>query len=166
MIDSEDIINSITSYLTEVVGSKSRINNAVDVVNSEKGDNMLPNVSNTIILGQRIQEVNTFVNGRMNIDIIGDTKFNPEYDTVAKNYIAEISYIIADTNATNTKTFLKALRMERVITDVMKNYFKDNQEAGLIHGEIESSFTPERVLLGNTATKAIKSGVVYNFVLF
>lgn len=164
MIDSEDIINSIISYLTEVVGSKSRINNAIDAVNAEKGDTMLQNVSNDIVLGQRIKEINTFANGRLNIDIIGDTKFDPNYDAVAKHYIAEISYIIRDNFSDNT--FLRALRMERVITDVMKNYFNDKQEAGFIKGEIESSFTPERVLLGTTDFKAIKTGVVYNFILF
>lgn len=165
MIDAEDIINSITEYLTEITGnSKSRINNAIDTVNAAKGDTLLSNVSNDIVLSQRIKEVNTFRGGRLNIDIIGDTKFNPNYDRVAKNYIAEVSYIIRDDFADNT--FLRALRMERVITDVMEGYFRDKQELGFVGGEIESSFTPERVLLGATDFKAIKSGVVYKFTLF
>ena len=164
MLDSEDIINSITDYLTQVVGSKSRINNAIDAVNTLKGDTLLPNVSNDIVLGQRIKEINTFTNGRINIDIVGETKFNPNYNTVIKNYIVELSYIVRDDFAMNV--FLRTLRMERVFTDVMQNYFNDKQVAGFIKGEIESSFTPERVLLGNTDFKAIKSGIIYNITIF
>ena len=164
MLDSEDIIASITDYLTEVVGSKSRINNAIDAVNTLKGDTLLPNVSNDIVLGQRIKEINTFTNGRINIDIIEETKFNPSFDTVIKHYIVEISYIVRDDFAANV--FMRALRMARVFTDVMQNYFKDRQEAGFIKGEVEGSFTPERVLLGNTDFKAIKSGIIYNITIF
>jgi hypothetical protein len=164
LLDSEDILKSITDYLTEIVGSKSRINNAIDAVNAIKEDSLLPNVSNDIVLGQRINEINTFTNGRINIDIVGESKFNPAYDTVIKHYIVELSYIVRDDFAKNV--FLRTLRMERVFTDVMQNYFKDCQEAGFIKGEIESSFTPERVLLGNTDFKAIKSGIVYKIIIF
>ena len=164
MLDSEDILQSIEAYLTENVGSKSRINNAIDAVNAIKGNSILPNVSNEIIFGQRENEINTFKDGRINIDILGESKFNPSYDTVIKHYIVEISYIIRDDFAKNT--FLRTLRMERVITDVMNNYFKDSQVAGFIKGEIESAFTPERVLLGNSEFKATKSGIVYKIIIF
>lgn len=164
MLDSEDILQSIEAYLTENVGSKSRINNAIDAVNAIKGNSILPNVSNDIIFGQRENEINTFKDGRINIDILGESKFNPSYNTVIKHYIVEISYITRDDFAKNT--FLRTLRMERVITDVMKNYFKDSQEAGFIKGEIESAFTPERVLLGNSEFKGIKSGIVYKIIIF
>lgn len=164
MLDSEDIIQSITNYLTEIVGSKSRINNAIDAVNAIKGDSLLPNVSNDIVLGQRTNEINTFTNGRINIDIVGESKFNPAYNAVIKHYTVELSYIVRDDFAKNV--FVRTLRMERVFTDVMQNYFKDCQEAGFIKGEIESAFTPERVLLGNTDFKAIKSGIVYKIIIF
>ncbi len=163
MIDSEDILTSITNYLTEVVGSKSRINNAIDSVNSEKGDSILPNVSNDIIIGQRLQEINTFNNGRLNIDIVGEAKIQPEYAAIAKTYSVEISFIARDDFSTNA--FLRALRMERVISDVMVDFFKESQEAGFIRGEIVGSFTPERVFLGNSEFKAIKSGIVYQILI-
>ena len=89
MLDSEDILQSIEAYLTENVGSKSRINNAIDAVNAIKGNSILPNVSNEIIFGQRENEINTFKDGRINIDIVGESKFNPVYDTVIKHYIVE-----------------------------------------------------------------------------
>jgi hypothetical protein len=164
LLDSEDIIDSITAYLTEIVGSKSRLNNQIDAVNTLKGDSLLPNVSNDIVLGQRSQEINTFTNGRVNIDIVGEAKFNPMFDRVAKHYTVELSYIVRDDFSTNV--FLRTLRMERVFTDVMQGFFRDSQEGGFIRGEIESSFTPERVLLGNTDFKAIKSGIVYNIIIF
>ena len=163
MIDSEDIINSVTAYLSEVVGAKSRINNTIDAVNTDKGDTLLPNVSNDIVLGQRSKDMNIFKNGNLNLDVYGETKFQSNYDAVAKHYTIEVSYVIHD-NFSND-VFLKALRMERVITDVMQDYFKDVRGAGFMVGEMESSFTPERVLLGNSGYKAIKSGVVYNFIL-
>ena len=163
MLDSEDILQSIEAYLTETVGSKSRINNAIDAVNAIKGNSILPNVSNDIIFGQRENEINTFKDGRINIDILGESKFNPTYDAVIKHYIVEISYIVRDDEK---NVFFRALRMERVITDVMKNYFKNSQEAGFIKGEIESAFTPERVLLGNSEFKGIKSGIVYKIIIF
>ena len=165
MKDSEDIINSMISFLTEDVGGGiSRINQAIIDVNSEKGDNLLPPASNDIILGQRLQELNIFKNGRLNLDVAGESKFNPSYDMVAKNYIVEVSYIIRDDFSKNV--FIRALRMERVITDIMQCYFKEAQEAGFVRGEVESAFTPERVLLGNTDFKAIKSGIVYNVTIF
>lgn len=164
MRDSEDIINSLTAYLTETVGGKSRINNAIDSINSEKGDNLLPNISDTVILGQRLQEVNTFKNGWLNIDIMGEARAISTYDESAKNYIVEISYIVRDDFSSNV--FLRALRMESVIFSLMKDYFRDNQEAGFISGEIESSFTPERVLLGNEGFRGIKSGIVYSFLVY
>ena len=164
MLDSEDILQSIEAYLTETVGSKSRINNAIDAVNAIKGNSILPNVSNDIVFGQRENEINTFKDGRINIDILGESRFNPTYDAVIKHYIVEISYIVRDDSAKNV--FLRTLRMERVITDVMKNYFKDSQEAGFIKGEVESAFTPERVLLGNSEFKGIKSGIVYKIIIF
>lgn len=163
MIDSEDIIDSVTNYLTEIVGVKSRINNAIDLVNSEKGDTLLPNVVDDVVLGQRLQEMDTCKNGRLNLDIVGETKFKTNYNSVAKYYIIELSYIIQE-DFTST-IFKRALRMERVFTDVMKDYFENSQVAGFISGDIGSSFTPERVLLGNSGYKAIKSGVVYNFIL-
>jgi len=163
LLDSEDILQSIEAYLTETVGSKSRINNAIDAVNAIKGNSILPNVSNDIIFGQRENEINTFKDGRINIDILGESKFNPTYDAVIKHYIVEISYIVRDDEK---NVFFRALRMERVITDVMKNYFKNSQEAGFIKGEIESAFTPERVLLGNSEFKGIKSGIVYKIIIF
>lgn len=173
MRDIEDVINSIRSYISEDVGGgQARINDIIDSVNAEKDDTdpataLLPRTSNNIddiILGQRIQEVNNFKDGRLNIDIIGDTKFNPEFNRVAKHYIAEISYVIRDNFATNT--LLRAFRMERVLTDLFEKYFEIKQEAGFIKGEIESAFTPERVLLGNTKFEAIKSGIVYNLIIF
>lgn len=154
----------MTSYLTEIIGSKSRINNAIDAVNTAKGDTLLPNVSNDIVLGQRINEINTFVNGRINIDIVGEAQFNPSFNAVAKHYTVELSYIVRDDFSLNV--FKRTLRMERVFTDVMKSYFKDSQEAGFIRGEIQSSFTPERVLLGNTDFRAVKSGIVYKIIIF
>ncbi len=163
MIDSEDIINSITEYLTEDVGGVSRINKAIDDRNTEKNDNLLPNVSNDIILGQREKDWNTFKNGRLNIDVMGEAKSTPAYDEVAKNYIIEVSYIIRDDMGSNV--FMRALRMEGVITRVMSSYLKDTQQEGLMTSEVESSFTPERVFLGNSEFKAIKSGVVYNLIL-
>ena len=163
MIDSEDIIISVTNYLTEIIDGKSRINNAIDLVNSEKGDTLLPNVTNDVVLGQRLQEIDTLKNGRINLDIVGETKFKTNYNSLVKYYNIELSYIIKEDFTSNV--FKRSLRMERVFTDVMQDYFENNQIAGFIGGEIESSFTPERVLLGNSGFKAIKSGVVYNFIL-
>lgn len=164
MIDGEDIIKSITAYLTtDVGGGISRINQAINQVNAGKGDNLLPNVSNDVIIGQRQQDWNTFKNGRLNLDIIGESKFSPTYDEVAKSYITEVSYIIRDDGATNV--FMRALRMEGVLTSVISQYLRDTQEDGVMTAALESSFIPERVLLGNTEFKAIKSGVVYNLIL-
>lgn len=163
MIDAEDIINSITAYLTEDVGGISRINKAINDVNTRKGDTLLPNVSNDVILGQREKDWNTFTNGRLNIDIIGEASFIPTFDEVAKSYTSEVSYIIRDDGARNV--FFRALRMEGVINDVMSGYLRDTQEDGVMTASLISSFTPERVLLGNTQFNAIKSGVVYNLIL-
>jgi len=168
LIDAEDIITSVKTYLSEITAnSKSRLNNQIDAVNTAKGDTMLPNVSNLaadIILGQRSKEINIFKNGRINIDVIGEAKFIPELDKVAKSYTIELSYIVNDDFSSNV--FLRALRMERVITDVMQSYFIESRDDGFIRGEIESSFTPESVYIGNTTARAIKSGVVYNIILF
>ena len=164
MIDSEDIINSITDYLQEEEGGVSRVNRAINASNASKGDTLLPNVSNDVILSQRTQEVNSFTNGRLGLDIMGEGKIIPNYDTVAKEYTVELSYTIRDDFS--SKVFLRALRMEGVITTLMQDYFNSKQEAGFMRGEISSTFTPERVLLSGPDYKAIKSGVVYNFLIF
>jgi len=165
MIDSEDIINSIIEYLTQDVGGGiSRINQAIIDTNTKKGDSLLPAVSNDIILCQRSKENNTFQVGHMGLDIMGEAKFQPQYDDVAKHYEVEVSYIIRDV-AGSSNVFLRALRMEGVITRVMTDYFKTKMEPGMMDGVVTGSFTPERVLLGNANYKGIKSGVTYLLIL-
>ena len=160
MKDAEDIINSLTAYLTEVVGSKSRINNAIDASNADKGDSLVPNVTNDIVLAQRIKELQTFKTGWINIDITGEARNETQWDAVAATYEIEVSYVARDDMSPNM--FLRALRMAGVISDVMSGFLREAQEAGFITGRVFSSFTPERVLLGNSSDKAIKSGVIYN----
>ena len=164
MKDSEDIVQSLIDYLKEDLDGVSRINKAINDANTEKGDNLLPNVSNDLILGQRLKDWNTFKNGRLNLDVVAETEYKPSYNIAAKIYKIELSYIIRDDFSNNV--FFRALRMEGVIRDVMTCYFQDRQELGFIKGELISSFTPESVLLGNTIYKAIKSGVVYQLTIF
>jgi|SRR5210317_747881 len=164
MKDSEDIVKSLIDYLKEDLDGVSRINKAINDANTEKGDNLLPNVSNDLILGQRLKDWNTFKNGRLNLDVVAETEYKPSYNIAAKIYKIELSYIIRDDFSNNV--FFRALRMEGVISDVMTCYFQDRQELGFIKGELISSFTPESVLLGNTIYKAIKSGVVYQLTIF
>lgn len=164
MKDAEDIVKSIIDYLKEDVGGGvSRINEAVTESNTKKGDSLLPVVSNDIILGQRQKDWNNFKNGRLNIDVVAEAEFKPEYNTVAKIYRVEISYIIRDDNGNNV--YFRALRMEGVITDVMTQYFNDRMEGGFMKGTVQSSFTPESVLLGNSGFAAIRSGVIYQLIL-
>ena len=169
MKDAEDIVKSLIDYLTEEVAQDgggnpiSRINQAVIESNTKKGDTLLPAVSNDIIIGQRLKDWNNFKNGRLNIDVSAEGEGKPEYNTVAKIYRLEISYIIRDDNGNNV--FFRALRMEGVITDVMTHYFKERTEGGFIRGLVTSSFTPESVLLGNTAYAAIRSGIVYQLTI-
>ncbi len=172
MRDLEDVINSIKSYISEVTeNSQSRINNIIDTVNVEKGDTvpataLLPRISNNvddIIIEQRLKEINTFKNGRLNISVINETEINNVYDSAAREYKIELSYIVSDDFGKNI--FFRALRMERVLTDLLLGYFSDAQEAGFMNGEIEKVFTPESVLLGNTSYSAIISGVLYKLTV-
>lgn len=169
MRDSEDIINSITAYISEDVGGGvSRLNSIINAVNIEKDDDKgkVANVSNDIddiILNQRIQEVNTFKNGRVTIDIISPVEVDNVYDSAARAYMVEIGYIMRDNFVRNT--FLKALRMERILSDLMLDYLPDTQEPGLMEGKIERTFTPESVFLGNTNFKAIRSGILYKLII-
>lgn len=165
MIDGEDIIKSLISYLTEDLGGGiSRINQAITDSNTCKGDVLLPAVSNDIILGQRLQEVNVFQKGHLNIDIKSDIEAESKFNKVAKTYEVTVSYIRKDSFA--KEIYFAGLRMEGVITKVMESYLETKREAGFIDGDIVGCFTPERVLLGNTTEKAITSGVIYSIVIF
>lgn len=164
MIDAEDIIKSLTNYLTEDVGGGiSRINQAIIDANAKKGDDLLPAITNDIILGQRLQDVNVNDKGYLNIDIKSEIGAATEFNETAKTYEIVLSYLRKDDFA--EEIFLAGLRMEGVITCVMKEYFEIKVEAGFNDGRIVGCFTPERVLLGNTTEKAILSGVIYQIII-
>ena len=166
--DSEDIVKSIIEYLTEIVATDpdiSRINKAINDINIKKGDGLLPNVSNDVILGQRLKEVNLLTNGRLNIDVEAQPQdSNSTYDRVAKTYIVEVSFVIRDDFSDNI--FFRALRMEGVITNIMEKYFDLKQQAGLISGEVQGTFTPDRILLGLQKYSPIASGIIYKLTIF
>lgn len=165
MRDSEDIINLITAYLkADIGGGVTRINSFITAENTKKGDDIMPQINSTIVLGQRLAEISAIKGGRLNLDIITNIKAISNYDASATVHVVELSYILKEDFS--DKTFLKSLRMTTIIKDIMDSFFKDNRVAGFMKGEIESLFTPERVLLGNRSFPAIASGIIYNITIF
>ena len=171
--DSEDIVNLLKEYISEDVGNgQARINDIIDKVNAEKGQSdpntaLLPRVSNNINdikLGQRLQEVQTNKNGYLVINIVFESKFDPRYNKVAKEYTATIGYVIRSDGSKNI--FLRGLRMERVLTDLFETFLEEKQQAGFINGRIEGAFIPKRDLLGNSEYNTLISGIIYKFNLF
>lgn len=164
--DSEDIIRLITAYIKEDIGDGvTRINDFIQKENAEKGnDDLMPDINSDVLLGQRLKEIQTQKGGWLNLAIEPEIVAIPNYDTTAIVYVVELSYILREDFS--DITFLKSLRMQTVLKDLMNSFFKNEQIAGFMKGEIESLFSPTVVLLGNKSFPKIASGIIYNLTLY
>lgn len=163
---AEDIITLLTDYLKEDVGGgTSRINKAIQAENSRQGDSLMPDINSIAILGNRIKEVITQKIGWLVIDITPNVEETANYDTGAVVYTIGLGFVLREDFG--NKTFLKSLRMQLVLKNVMNLFWRENQGVcGFMKGEITSLFSPEVVLLGNKDFPKIASGLIYNITIF
>jgi hypothetical protein len=126
---------------------------------------MMPDINSTAILGNRLKEVVTQKIGWLVIDVTPNTEETASYDNGAVVYSIGLGFVLREDFS--NKTFLKSLRMQLVLKNLMNEFWKINQGVcGFAKGEVTNLFSPEAVLLGNKKFPKIASGIFYNITIF